>query len=366
MRSRGFFATANSGERSVRLVSDGQTLDLGDVYPKMFVRIHDIAKGQDLEGNDPDLDDLAQDVNRRIDQYAAAYPELQALLSVFRAYVVAVRISREDASLCIKVRSIPYLDAERPLSPLPDHHPSQIFLTVGKYTYVAGQRKMQPTFRRGTVTGGVALRGKVFYDATVHPGQTKITQDIKAELAQSRQGGEWTGASGRRFIALTLDSGELVSEVGDIQPGQLSTPAEVLKKQDEIRSAVDNKFQAQESQKLAQQEVAKRAREDEAKVVEAAERQWSEEERKAAAEKDERQLLADAFGPPIDDDKAKKLLPYAMMASAAYDEEAGEIKTIAVHRITHSNKIFRDLGYSGTSPATHQHLWLFCCHLSEL
>jgi hypothetical protein len=241
MTSGGFWGTPDYDERIATLTSDDHTIDLSNIYPKMFVRIHDIAKHQDLEGNDPDLSELAQDVNRRIDRYAAAYPELQALLEVFRAYVAAVRISREGPLLCAKIRSIPLLDAERPAGLLPEHYSSEIFLTVAKYTYSTGQQRSQLTIKRDAVSGGVSFQGKLFYERALRPGQTRITQVIKSELAQFMPRVEWTGGSGHQFIALTVDSGELISELGDLRQFQVSSPADVLIRQEEARRAIEDR-----------------------------------------------------------------------------------------------------------------------------
>jgi hypothetical protein len=85
LRSRGYFGAPSPGEKQVSLASDGNALDLSEIYPKMFVKIHDLAAGKDLEGRDPNHEELSKDVNRRIELYAAVYPELRALLEVFRA-----------------------------------------------------------------------------------------------------------------------------------------------------------------------------------------------------------------------------------------------------------------------------------------
>ena len=58
----------------------------------------------------------------------AKYEELQALVEVFRAYVSAVKIVRTAPQICSGISPDP-TDAEKVASPLPDHHPHEMFVT---------------------------------------------------------------------------------------------------------------------------------------------------------------------------------------------------------------------------------------------
>src|SRR3979411_3233744 len=77
-----------------------------------------------------------------------------------------------------------------------------------------------------------------------HPSRTKqtaVTQDLAREVAQPAKGTSWTGGSGRQFISLTVDSGDLLREISDLKVARPATPEEVLRKQEEIHQQIDER-----------------------------------------------------------------------------------------------------------------------------
>ncbi len=206
LKARGYLgAPSPARPQPISLATDGEAIDLSQIFPKMFVRRHDSATGRDLPGNDPSLDALVADVNKRTVSYAAVYRELRDLTEIFRAYVAAVGLKNQKGSFC---RALPrgLLDAERARSPLPDHHPSELFMTVATYVDFSGKRCWASSGRVSSINGGVALRGKSLYDRAVKTAEeTAVTRDLRRELADDIRKAEWTGKSGRRFIVLTLD-----------------------------------------------------------------------------------------------------------------------------------------------------------------
>jgi hypothetical protein len=357
LRAAGYFGTPEISDRKIEIMSDGDVLDLSQIYPRMFVRLHDVTKGADVEGNDQNLDELSRDVNGRIDLYASAYSELRALVEVFRAYVVAIHISKQDAAVCRKIQSIPLLNAERTSSPLPEFHPTEIFFAIAKYTYSSGGQIFQPAVNRGTISGGISLRGRLFYETTMQTGrQTAVTENLKTEVSFPTQRAVWVGNNGRQFIALTIDSGDLLAEGAKLSAFQTGTPDEVLSRQDAARRAIQARERLQEAadraqearlhaEREARQEAERREREEERQAVEVAEREWQRTEQTAAEEKG-RQILFEAFGPPIDPTTANAMLQYAVVARDVYSESGGDVRIASVKRVADWEQVLRKAGYS--------------------
>ncbi|MFM9942146.1 MAG: lipase family protein [Hyphomicrobiaceae bacterium] len=205
LRDRGFElrSTPDLGLSDVWV--DRESIDLSQIYPKMFIRVFDGAAGRDLPGSDPAANALSADINRRITQYAAAYPELEELVGAVRAYVAAVHLVKQEQRIC---KQLPpeLLASERTESPTPAFHQSELTFTIVNYVYRSGdQRKFVGSFGRG-VTGGVTLGARELVNAKTlaTPVPTQITREINLELAQLPEAALWKGASGRQFMALSF------------------------------------------------------------------------------------------------------------------------------------------------------------------
>jgi hypothetical protein len=161
-------------QKSTFYVSGG-VADLSGVYPKMFILRHDHATGQDIPGANPDLDLLSADVNKRTEAYANAYQELRDLIDIFRAYIASTKIVKEDQQVCNTVpREL--ASGEKVASALPQFHPSELFVTIAS---TDGGRRY---FTNNSVTGGISLRGKQYYDAAVVERETPLIAEIKQYL----------------------------------------------------------------------------------------------------------------------------------------------------------------------------------------
>jgi hypothetical protein len=190
----------------VAVKRDGNTLDLSDVYPHMFVRRHDQATGQDIPGNDPALDDLATDVNQRIERYVNAYAELRTLADIFRAYVVAVQMMKDAPPLCKRVQAMPLLDSEKVSAPLPAEHSSELFLTVGSYEFTDGNFRKLVGITGQSINGGISIAGRSLYATALKMGATTVTQAINQALGWRTVRAEWD-ANDRWFVAFNVEAG---------------------------------------------------------------------------------------------------------------------------------------------------------------
>ena len=207
---RGFVGTRTPRpiEKTV-FYSHGDVTDLSQIYPKMFVRRHDHVTGRDISGHDPDLDLLSGDVNERTNVYAGAYQELRDLTDVFRAYIAALKIARQDGRVCGQVRGTPLSKGELVEAPLPDTHPTELTITVARHVW-AVNRGRQMLIRSGnSASGGISLRGKEFYPTAIVERQTPIIEEVRRELAGGRPSAPtWKSPSGRQYIAFNLDPRE--------------------------------------------------------------------------------------------------------------------------------------------------------------
>jgi hypothetical protein len=160
---------------------------------------------RDGVGRFPGLNELAADTNRSPERYAAAYNEYEALVGVFRAYLVAVHVRKAQPLIC---QSIPkaLLDAEKVASPLPVYYPTDFSMTYIWYEYTDGKLRRAMRNGSGLFHGGVSI-GATKYRNSIPPivSATPIIAEIKAEALKPVAEPTWKAASGRHFIAFTLD-----------------------------------------------------------------------------------------------------------------------------------------------------------------
>jgi hypothetical protein len=191
-----------------QVIKDSNTVDLSNVFPTMFVRRHDSSKGVDIPDDDPVMNSLSNDVNNNIESYVSAYRELQALTEVIRAYVAAVHVVKSNNSVCGQLNGLPLLDSEKTMQPLPDYHPSEVMISVQRYTYGTGEAVQTLAAQAIAHNGGVTIAGKQFYEAGKIGPQTKIITDLKREVALVANIETikplWEDNSGRQFIVLSL------------------------------------------------------------------------------------------------------------------------------------------------------------------
>jgi hypothetical protein len=268
-----------------------------------------------------------------------------------------VQITKRDAAACRNISSTPLLGAEKTAQPLPDYHPSEIAFTVGTYTYAAGQgEKARRMSWSGMISGGVSLSGKSFYDGATHTGKTAVTRELMQEAAQPPKGIVWATDSGREFVALNFDAGELARRASELAAGQGSSAQEVLRTQQELELDLENRdyliaeaaakrdygveHQAwEEKQKEWRKQRA--AWEDAERRWREAEARWKEEERKA-----EEVRRAAEFGAPVDGRTAALALPYAIMVRDAGGNDGGELEVAGLRQVARWDAILASAGYA--------------------
>lgn len=188
---------------------DGLSLDVSGVYPRMFVRLHDIVANRDIDGGSGEMEHVILDVNRRMPGYAAAYPELRRLIEVFRAYVIAVHATKSNQRICAGVKDTPLLPAERSSRVLPDFHPTELFIAVGSYELPIKRGRRKLVASAGSVNGGVSIAAQDFYsDAGRRP--TGITKALNREVSDPHiQQGIWQGEDDldMQYVAFEVEAG---------------------------------------------------------------------------------------------------------------------------------------------------------------
>jgi hypothetical protein len=209
LKERRLVAASPSTPRlEYQVIKEGNTLDLSRVFPTMFVRRRDIAKGLDLPDDDPIMNSLSTDVNDNIEKYAGAYKELQALTEIVRAYIAAVHVVRNNGSICQRIRGMPLLDSEKATYSLPTHHPSELMISMERYAVGTGRAVRTLSAKATLLQGGVAIAGKQFYEASAVSLQTPVIASLKSELAIIPSTDAikplWADASGRQFMVLNL------------------------------------------------------------------------------------------------------------------------------------------------------------------
>jgi hypothetical protein len=331
LASRGYLGAPSGLSAPATLIKDDDILDLSNVYPKLFVRMHDPATNSDLQGRSPDFDDLAQDVNQRIRRYAAAYRELQALTDVFRAYLAAISVSKGHPLVCAKIGSIPLLTSEKTSAPLPAFHPTELGVTVATYVYSSGGQPKRLIAETSSFNGGISIRGKSFYDANLQIGRsTPVIFNVQQGLRLSADKAEWDDGSERRYIALTLDGDDLLGEVDGARRAQPASTEEVLRLQQQVEHVIQIK---------KEQAATERARSLQIEHLKVS--QYIEEQQKVAD-----QRLSKVFGPPINEMTARMALPYAIMSLDAYRATAGDISATKIKRVADWESVFHDAGYT--------------------
>ncbi|MEO8008014.1 MAG: hypothetical protein ABI728_05780, partial [Betaproteobacteria bacterium] len=207
--------------KPVEVIQDGNVLDLSEVYPHMFVRRHDHATGQDLPGSSPDLDALAADVNGRIGIYAHAHDQLQVLVQIFRAFVIAVKWTQANPAICETVHALPLLTSERVEAALPRYHPSELFVSLAalQTAFPSGDDRIEQWSVEGTagsIQGGVSLGSKALLAnaGSLRQGATALTRSLHSA------GGAGSGdasADPGTVLALSADSPETLRALAKLR-----------------------------------------------------------------------------------------------------------------------------------------------------
>lgn len=229
-------ASVRANPNGSRVSVSGQAMDLGAVWPQLYVRKHDIASGEDLAGQSIELGAVAADINSRTDQWAAEYPELQALVNALRVYVAAVKITSEHRPICRALARLPLLPAETLHTPLPASRPA--ILTVAAVSlrtangdatadYV-GEGASYDAASQGTLgyaiayslNGGISLGVKGAPNAVAYEASSTPTT---AALLAAPDGLSGIGAA--RTISFQLDLAEAAAGLQRFAP---VTEADVL------------------------------------------------------------------------------------------------------------------------------------------
>jgi hypothetical protein len=114
------------------------------------------------------------------------------------------------------------LPSEKTSNILPEHHPSELFLTVA-----VRPNSQFSLVQVSSTNGGVSVRGKSFVAQELTVGkQTSVTREIRRELTSGVRVPTWTGSSGWQFIALTIDPFDR-SDIVLASPNKPATVGEV-------------------------------------------------------------------------------------------------------------------------------------------
>jgi hypothetical protein len=368
LQSRGYLSAQTYTSQPRILSKDGDIVDVSSVYPAMFVRRHNLSTGMDLIGGDPNLDDLADDVNQRTQAYVNAYDELRALMNVFRAYVAAVSIVQRDQATCSRIRSIPMLATEKVERSLPSHHASELVITVATYLYRGPRGSKFASGSARTMNGGISLRGKSFFAERMHLNeQTPMTLDLRRALAQSTDSIFRPYGDNQQLITLIVDSGALLHALGEPQTSVSAAPEQVLRREQELRRSeieraavrsYEESLRSWEKSVDEWHEVRRRWEEADKQWREANET-WQREERNAAA------ASRHTVETPIDPKLAARILPYALIldglpgGSVAGDTREGyrfDWETIFLNAHYTRDQI-EFLKKSGFKATVHQNRW---------
>ncbi len=213
--SNDFAVSANTNGSTVSV--SGAAMDLESVWPRMFVRRHDLGTGEDLAGESPELKAVASDVNSRVREWSGEYPELQSLVDALRVYVAAVKITSADPTICHAVARIPIMPAEMLDAPLPATRPaitSMATLSIRVAGDTGGEGEVVAA-GNGYVYGGVSLAVKGAPGSVTYVDQRTPVIDalLSAPDGESDSGGSHTiafkmdlvetAAGITRFVAVT-------------------------------------------------------------------------------------------------------------------------------------------------------------------
>ena len=204
---RGVLTVATTQSPAQTLPVSRRAIDLSGIYPRMFVRVRDPITHNDSSARFPGLDELVAQANQAPDQYAGTYVEYKKLMEIFRAYVVAVRATRQNSSLCSNLPK-GLLDAEKVRSPLPAYHPTDFTMTIGWYEYGEQRGRRAIAALGGLFQGGVAIGADQFLENAT---STKTLTPIIAALetaGASPAPPSWIDASGREFVVFDVVGAE--------------------------------------------------------------------------------------------------------------------------------------------------------------
>jgi hypothetical protein len=186
----------------------GNAFDLSGVKPTMFVIGHDNRTGKDVNGDDMFELAVADDVNGRMDEYAAAYKELAQLTEIFRLYVAAIAVVKRGANgdVCPSLINMPLQPSEKVKSALPEYHPSEMFYTIASYKVDKPDKGWSSWWAMSSShSGGVSPSGLELYQSA-KIASTPVIESVRSDLVGHRGAETWVNKSGRKYVALLLDS----------------------------------------------------------------------------------------------------------------------------------------------------------------
>lgn len=206
---KGLLHTASSVGPASFAVADG-AMDLSEIFPRMYVRVVDPVTNRDTTGYFRGINEMARQANADPRKYAKIYPEYQALVEVFRAYVVAVQLRKVQPRVCA---SLPkqLTEAERIKTRLPDYHATEFGQTVAWYEYTDGKLRRAIAGTSGLFQGGVSV-GVTRYlnQVPVAAVETPIIRELKAEaIAKPVEQVVWSAGTDRHYIVFALDTGQV-------------------------------------------------------------------------------------------------------------------------------------------------------------
>ena len=187
--------------------NDG-AIDLAQVYPRMFVRVRDTVSGKDTAAQFPGVDELVNQANAVPQKYAAVYPEFEALVEVFRAYVVAVQLRDQQPGICPQ---LPHnlLESEKTGSSSPEYHPTDFAMSIGWYEYSDGDIRRAIAVGGGLFQGGVSIGARRLVSSyLLKQTTTPIISAIKSQAVIIPPDKFTWKANGRQFLSFVLDVGD--------------------------------------------------------------------------------------------------------------------------------------------------------------
>jgi hypothetical protein len=123
---------------------------------------------------------------------------------------------------------LPLLASERTTSPLPEHQPSELFLSVIRVALGYGRGVRTGFASAATIQGGIAIQGKLFYEmAVVDHTSSSVTRSLSEEQMRVSSDALVSNERGREFIRLNLrHDDELPTAQGQdsIQPVAPASP----------------------------------------------------------------------------------------------------------------------------------------------
>jgi hypothetical protein len=211
LAKRGLLPGTLAEPAQLSIARAGNALDLSQIFPKMYVRVRDPRTGRDGTGYFPGVNEMAAEANRAPQRYALAYREYEALVQVFRAYVVAVHVKSSDSRVC---QTLPprLLDSERVAAPLPQYHPAELTITAGWYEHSDGRTRRAIMASKGLFQGGVSVGVTRFLNNQPPIAiTTPVLREMQAEALKSRDDSHWKVESGRHYVSLMLDGPAVIS-----------------------------------------------------------------------------------------------------------------------------------------------------------